>query len=601
MKLTFVLSGIIVGSFVNFLLMDSVFSQSSTERAFEKGYQARRDSLIQFYVDAKHVWHDEVAAKLATGRNVDTALAHFGQLMKRPGGDMFWMYPFIAAYLYGQDRLPDSLKRQAREVWRTYTPYRGDTENHWVMYYTSLYLAAQTWPGEDGSQWYNGKSSEENLGESAGWINHWMKTTTTIGQGEFDSPSYGVVYLVPMFLLYEFSKDPVMRDKAGMMIDYLLADFAADYLKGSYCGGHSRDYPDAVVKPRTSAMTGFGWLFFGDAPFVVRGEALFAALSSYKLPEIIYRIATDRSKPYVHTETKRVRNKMRHDTRRNPPVHKYTYMTQDYSLGSLEGGILQPIQQHTWDVTWVSNKPHNTLFTIHPYYSGYELGSFFPEEEKLMVESVVGSKGTYDKEDKWTGSSPYEATFQHKNAIIVLYNIEPGTHFEHIDGFFPKDLDERIIDRSGWIFCRDGDVFIAYYPLKPYEWSEDSISFRLRSHELRNGCIVEVSSSHEVGSFDEFNARIRNTKVDDKNFEADLTVGYITTGGDRMEFTFGGKRLLNGRPMDFNSYKLFNGPNLYAEVGSQTLRMTYKDWSRVLDFKNVRVKTNVTTDWSTGP
>jgi len=561
--------------------------------SFRDAFQIRRDSLIHFYVNARHVGLDEIAAKLRMGVNVDSALAHLSHLMDNPRGDMFWMYPFIGAYLYGQDNIPDSLKQKARNVWRTYTPYRGDTENHWTMYYTSLYLAAQTWPGEDGSQWYNGKSSEENLKDGEGWLTFWMKTTTTIGQGEFDSPGYGAVYLAPMFLLHEFAKDPVMKKKAGMMIDYLLADFAVEYLKGNFCGGHSRDYPETVVSPTTTAMTAFGYLFFGDAPFIPRGETLFAAMSSYKLPEIIYRIATDRSQPYVDTETKRVRSKMRHDTVKNPPVYKCTYMTADYALGSLQGGILQPIQQHTWDVTWVSKKVHNTLFSIHPYYSGYELGMFFPEEEKLMVDAVIASnKPSYNTEDKWVGSSPYEQTFQDHNAIIVLYSIKPGSNYEHVDGFFTKDFDERIVDGSGWIFCREGNVYIAYYPLRPYEWSEEGIDFRLRSHDLKNGCIVEVSSRHETGSFDEFKSAILKTKIDYRKFDKDLTLRYTTRSGDKMQFTFGGKRILNGKPVDFKSYKLFSGPYLQAEVGSEMLKMAYKGQYRVLDFKNATVETN---------
>jgi hypothetical protein len=572
-------------------------SAGSPAESFRDGFAGRRDSLIRFYVDARHVGFDEIAAKLRMGVNVDTALVHLSRLMENPKGDMFWMYPFIGAYLYGQDNIPDSLKRKVRDVWRTYTPYRGDTENHWVMYYTSLYLAAQTWPGEDGSQWYNGKSSEENFKDGEGWINFWMKTTTTIGQGEFDSPGYGACYLAPMFLLHEFAKDPIMKKKAGMMIDYLLADFAVEYLKGSYCGGHSRDYPETVVSPKTTAMTAFGYLFFGDAPFIPRGETLFAAMSSYKLPEIIYRIATDRRRPYVDTETKRVRNKMRHDTLKNPPVYKYTFMTQDYSLGSLQGGILQPIQQHTWDVTWVSSKPHNTLFSIHPYYSGFELGTFFPEEEKLMVEAVIGSnKPSYNTEDKWVGSSPYEQTFQYRSAIIVLYDIKPGTDFEHIDAFFTKDFDERVVDPSGWIFCRDGDVYIAYYPLKPYQWSEEGIDFRLRSRDLKNGCIVEVASRRETGSFAEFKRTIRKTEIHHKRFDKDLTVRYTTRHGDKMQFTYDGARILNGKPVDFKSYKLFNGPYLQAEVGSEMLKMTHKGQYRTLNFRNVTMETNAKDD-----
>ncbi len=122
----------------------------------------------------------------------------------------------------------------------------------------------------------------------------------------------------------------------------------------------------------------------------VRGswEIAFGALSGYHPPEMIVRIATDRSVPYVHRERKRVRNVIRFGDELNPPVYKYTYMTADYVLGSLQGGILQPFQQHTWDVTYVSSKPYNTVFTVHPSWSSRELGMFFPEELNVLAEDV---------------------------------------------------------------------------------------------------------------------------------------------------------------------------------------------------------------------
>ena len=58
-------------------------------------------------------------------------------------------------------------RRALRDSWRTYMPYRGDTENHWVMYYTSLYLMTQLWPEGD---WYTGKTAAENQREAAGWL-----------------------------------------------------------------------------------------------------------------------------------------------------------------------------------------------------------------------------------------------------------------------------------------------------------------------------------------------------------------------------------------------------------------------------------------------
>jgi hypothetical protein len=174
----------------------------------------------------------------------------------------------------------------------------------------------------------------------------------------------------------------------------------------------------------------------------------------------------------VHTETKRARNIIRFGDKGNPhakgarPIYKYTYMTGDYVLGSLHGGIFQPSQQHTWDVTFVSDKPNNALFTLHPFHSGKELAMFFPEEQKVLSDEVNRFHPAYTDPGKWNSSSPYEQTFQHKNALIVLYAIDPGARHPHIDGFFPKTLDERVEDPSGWIFCQAGKTYVAFFPLK---------------------------------------------------------------------------------------------------------------------------------------
>ncbi len=167
----------------------------------------------------------------------------------------------------------------------------------------------------------------------------------------------------------------------------------------------------------------------------------------------------------MHRERKRVRNVIRFGSEKNPPVYKYTYVTKDYGIGSLQGGILQPIQQHTWSVRYLYGRPYTTIFGLHPYWSSWELGMFFPEELKPLIADVTASKSTYNNPDKWTGGSPFERTFQVKNTLLVLYDIPGGTMTEHIDGFFPRNLEERIVDPSGWILCKAGDTYVGWYPL----------------------------------------------------------------------------------------------------------------------------------------
>lgn len=566
-------------------------------------FEQRRQRLIDVVSQERDRGFFTVTAKFVAGKDKDWALAMLDSLTTDESiGGMFYAYTAIGTYLRLHDQLPDSLKRKIRQAFRERTMYRGDTENHWVMYYTGLYLAAQTWPSEDRSQWFNGKSSTENFREAEGWLNQWMKITSTIGQGEFDSPTYFIVFITPVLTLYDFAKDPVMKQKAQMMADLLFADYAVEHLDGNYCGGHARDYPEDIINPVSAPAALWAWLYFGEPDRELwaetryhpryRGgwETLFGATSSYRLPEIVYHIATDRTKPYVDRETKRVRNVIRFGLEKNPPVYKYTYMTRLYALGSLQGGILQPIQQHTWDVTYDSEKPNNTIFTLHPFYSGKELAMFFPEEQKFLADEVNRYHLVYTDPNKWNSSSPYEQTFQHENAIIVLYDIDKDAMQQHIDGFFPKNLDERSVDSTGWIFCRAGSVYVAVFPFKPYQWIEEKADWRFRSSELKNGIIAEVGSSDEDRSFEAFKNRVSKLKPSFQNFDKNLTVSYGTRGGDLMKFTFGGERQLNGKTVNFKSRKLFDSPFIESERGSGIVRMMYQNQHMELNFTKVTIR-----------
>jgi photosystem II stability/assembly factor-like uncharacterized protein len=538
-------------------------------------------------------------SKIILGKEIDKAYKEIDYLIdsERIGG-MFLLHQLTTAYFYGKKYLPARLIAKIRDAFKNKTFYRGDTENHLLLYYSAVYLLSQEFPNLPGSEWYNGRSSKENFKEAESHILSWMDITTTIGQGEFDSPTYHTVFLVALMSLFDHAKDKKMKKKAQLMLDYLYADFAVEHLKGYYCGGHSRDYPDPpnITDPRTSPMQAWAYLLFGKTEFPEEardfGLLFYPIVTSYEIPEIIYKIATDRETPYFHTKTKRVRNIFRFEDIKNPPVYKCTYMDKNFALGSLMGGgVLQPIQQHTWDVTFINNKPHNTIFSLHPYSDPTELGMFFPEEIKFMVEEVHKYHKIYKSPDKWASGSPYEKTFQYNNSIIVLYNIKPGILYEEVDAHFPKDLEEKIEHPSGWIFCNAGDTYIAYYPFKPYEWVDEGHSLRLRSKYIKNGTILEAAAAEKYNnSFESFIQQITSNKIDINSFDDTLTATYVNSDGDELKFMFDGDRILNGKKVDFKDYKLFKGPFLNAEVGSKKLEIKYKNIIRNLDLKKVLIE-----------
>jgi hypothetical protein len=589
--------GMYCGLLLAIVLLTSLQSDAQilSREQYLQRFEQRRQTIVHQYDTVRNPGISGAAVRYALNTDLKTAdslLLHCDHIVN-PKGDMFWMFTVIGTYLHGKGKMSPAAESAVRNTWKTYAPYRGDTENHWCLYYSSLFLAAEQWPDPDGASWYNGKSSGENIAEAKEYLLHWMKITTTIGQGEFDSPTYFPEYAIPMLLLAEFALDAEIRTKAGMMADYLFLDFAVDHLDGMMLGGNAREGAGTVIAPRTASASDFAWLYFLAGGERKSGWLLFPALSSYRLPEIVYRIATDRSAPYVNRERKRVRNVIRYGAEKNPPVYKYSYVASDYGLSSLQGGILQPIQQHTWSLRYSDGTEASTVFALHPYWSGEELATFFPEERKALMSDVVKSKGTYNKDTKWTGGSPFERIFQHRNTLMALYDIPPGTTSEHIDAFFPSTLEKRETDSSGWIFCKAGNVYIAWFPLRPGEWlrlPEDNGHNRFRSHALRNGYVMETRDAKEAGSYEKFVVAVRRRKPVAQFEKGEPGVEYTTIGGDRLSFRYPDDRRVNGRGVNLANTPLFESPFATSAAGSGKLVLKHGTLRRVLDFNAGRIE-----------
>ena len=543
----------------------------------------------------------EIVSKLALREDAAACSARLIELMQKPTGDMFWMFPVTAIYYLGRDQLTPEAKAAVRDAWRNYMPLRGDTENHWAMYYSSLYLMAQQWPDEPGERWFNGKSSRENFEESRDYLLHWMKLTTTIGQGEYDCTHYIGEYAIPMLYLATWARDPEMRQRGRMMLDYILADYAVESLNGTYVGAHARTDDTTLLEKWNGLSSFFGWLMLGNCPPTVSyggwGIYFAAVAKNYELPEVIYRIGADRAGTYTHYERKRTRHRWRYSDERNPPVFKTTYITRDYAVGSDQGGLNQPIQQHSWDVTWAVPDPrgvHNTIFSNQPHYSTRELMMYFTEMPDWMPAAVTSQgKPTYISEAKLLGGSPYEQIFQRDDTVISLCHVPAGANYQQVNGFFSKDLARLEEDASGWIFVQGGNAYIAYRPLAPYEWKPLEVGGkRLRSPHGKNGTIMQAAAVSEFKSWDDFKAAIRALPLEIR-LEPTPRVAFTTLRGKKIVCTYGAAPVVDGAKFDYSGWKLFSGPYLNAEVGSGKLTLTHGRLERVLDFNAVTITDRV--------
>lgn len=554
-----------------------------------------------------------IATKLARREDADLCSRSVIKLMQEPGSGPFWMFPAVNVAYLGRDQLSPEAKQSIRDAWRWGMQIRGDTENHWVMYYTSLYLMAELYPDEPADSWYSGKSSAENLAEARDYLLHWLDLGTTVGQGEFNPTHYIGEYAIPMLYLAAWAEDPAMRQRGRMKLDWLLADLAENTLNGVLHGANARTDDTSVIERWNALASFFSWIAFGNTPppagYGGWGVYFATAAKGYDVPEVVYRIAVDRDGDFLQRDLKRTRRRWRNSDVLLAPIYKTNYTRRDYAVGSYQGGMADPIQTHVWDVTWAVSDPrgvHNTMFSMHPVSSGYDMQTYFTELPDQMTKGVTKEgKPSYDSPDKFLGGSRFEQVFQDLDTVIALYDIPAGTRFPHINGFFSKDLANLTVDPSGWIFAQGGQTYLAYRPLAGYElqslarikssWTgerADTGDKRLYSPHLKNGTIVQAASAGEFKDFAAFQAAIRALPLVFK-LEPVPTVKFTTLRGKAVVCTYGAAPVVDGKVLDYTKWKLFEGPYLNAEKGSRKLTLTHGRLERVLDFNSLTITDRV--------
>lgn len=566
-----------------FLISQSTVAQTT--------YRQRADSVITFFKNTDFGKdYYSVIAKLKTDENYIRALSILDTLLQKPAGDATWMMMTISVYLHGADKLPASYKKTIRDFWKTNISLCKDTEHDRVMYYTSFYLATESFDQNE-TEWFNGKSTAENKSDAYLFLQQWFEDATTKGMEEFDSPSITGNFFACMSLLYDFAKDQKIKKQSEIMLDWLIADFAPEYLDGMYCGAHSREPEFAVIDPRSSSMTAFASLLFGDIPLLATGDQLLLALSSYTPPSIFQTVATNRTEPFIQTEIKQSKDFYRNQTERKKEVYKYTYMSDLYSMGSIDGGLIQPVEQHSWDVSWKAKFPASIIFSVQPVGSDSILSQFYSSDENTAYQEIASQYTRYVTFNKNSDGSPYERFFQNKNTLIALYDIPAIKTFPIITAFFPRALDSFIVDslKSHWIFCRSGDVYIAYFPFKGYTILDEENGRRLVSPITHNGLICQVSSKKESGTFKKFISMIKKSKVDLKKFDDEKRVTYTTIKGDKMEFVYDGVRKLNDQEVRFDSENLFQSKWMNSKKGSGVLTITDGQKILTLDMQHVSI------------
>jgi hypothetical protein len=232
---------------------------------------------------------------------------------------------------------------------------------------------------------------------------------------------------------------------------------------------------------------------------------------------------------------------------------------------------------------------------------------FFGGDWDTVTNLIARSKADYDTPDKLPSGSPFEQVHQQGAALIALYDIPPGTRFPLVTVFFSRDLTHTEEDASGWIFAQGGPAYIAYRPFAAGSWKPSDWTGLLRnggggwigagfaewgtghrcyvSPALRNGYAVQVAPARDFPSYDAFKAAVRALPLKFSTTAAPEAT-FTTLDGSVIHARYGDAPSVNGRPVDFARWPLFESPFGHATRGSQKLEITQGAERLLLDLEH---------------
>ena len=584
--------------------------QATYEREVDERARQVLDAVVagQEDGDVGSIW--TVHARLAmgradadeVGRSVERKLEAMGLPLDGGAGPFHVLPAMMLLCRWGEYLTPGSVEI-IRRTFCTGVTQRGNTENHWLMYYTGLLLAAERWADEGAL--INGRPTALIRAEATRWILGTIERTARLGHHEYDSPGYHMEHMAAYVGLWEHARDPHLHRQVEQVLSVLVGDMALEYFKGSWAGGHSREGYRQNTWSRVGPIQTLQYLYFGGEDFNpdchVHGYAIPAAASAYRPPALFAAMALDRSQAHVVRKTRAPRNIIRHASRDASPVRKYTYMSPHFALGSsqlgLPGAPAGPIDLVSWDLTWEGPDQQAKIGCNHPYASPGRFSAFLSPLPRAARRAIGDDKPYLQRADRLFGASPYERMVQHEGTIAVTYRIPPHDERPFVNLFLPHSV--TWVSRQGWLFGDLGDFHVAVRPVGAYTWERiresrndgtmvhqgDLIDgWLLRLHECRAAVVLEAVEADEVEGFDAYCEARAASDVDQSAWPEEGRLCVRAHGGVQLEMCHEGPHRLDGEVVDYDSWPLYEAPGARAELNTGRIRYRHGEAELELDF-----------------
>jgi hypothetical protein len=183
------------------------------------------------------------------------------------------------------------------ELDQSQTWWLENSENHHAQHFSTCWSFARLLteaPGYRDRKYEDGHTPQEHYAAWTRYLREYLRQRAQKGMlVEIDSPSYGAATLKAIYSLYDFSDDPVLRQRAGHFLTLFWAMWAEQQLDAVAGGAKTRCYPASAQRGddfiRRAAWYALG---VGDPNFVHAAMLPFVT-TTWEMPDVVIDLALD--------------------------------------------------------------------------------------------------------------------------------------------------------------------------------------------------------------------------------------------------------------------------------------------------------------------
>ncbi|MFI1096995.1 fibronectin type III domain-containing protein [Streptomyces sp. NPDC020917] len=555
----------------------------------------------------------EYTAQLVDHQDVATNLGKLDKLYQGYDYEQYKWLSRMYAYLMAGDQFSPAMLQDVRHYFGQYSYKKlPQTENLRMSTYVTGYLVGQYLPDVADT---NGTSGAALMAASKANIEEMVQKAVHGGWAEYESPEYTIMTYFGLNALYQWSNDPQLRNEVKMAMDVMWFEWANDWDNGYMISSESRAKGDlsSVNDPtwRPADHTSLAWTYFGEhraqqgvgesdnpAPSAYRPDLEYVGLlawsgTTYTPPALAVKIGQMTNKSYTSFKTN-----MQNSSGNAMDVYRTTYVRPTWGLGTevQYRRVDNWIEDQPLDLRWQSDAA-NPLFRVSVDQGNAPVGNYDQPAEHRVMQDGPTAVGVFKSDGNQTEN--------------------------YVNAMFPDTgsiKERRQVD--GWTVVDTGTMYFAFKMAKPATWyhqtpndpsnkvktttqihptTTPSYSYDiLRSQADRNGWVLETGDTSKYASLDAFaTALTTKTRLDTSHVDdADPRLVYHSLTGDDLDITFddptqapGATHLVNGKPINYDGFKLFDTPWLQQDQQGSRFIARVDDQAVVYDFDNWTMST----------